>query len=659
MSGRRSRSGRAAAKRASAALQSTPRAFEGIDDDEPVAEAVESEPEHEAQPEEDDDDEEEEKANESGEEEGGDEDGEEEPAHDDAEDSEPSAKEPTPPTEPVIRRKRLGRPPKNKPPGWDNMITVPASEADTPRRRGRGGWRGRGGRRPAPGQAPPKLKQVIDKEGTEVDIVDDECVLPEDPEGETKVDKLGNLQGGRQYRCRTFTVKDRGERQYMLSTEPARCVGFRDSYLFFNKHPKLYKIIVSDDEKMDMIERNIIPHSYKGRAIGIVTARSVFVEFGARIIVGGRNIVDDYRVADMRAAGVVEGAIADPSDVFDPNQPYNSNQYVAWFGASAVYHTNQTPAASDPLAGLTEVKKKRVNVNDTNWQLEHARAASEFNSRINAIRMATLRHGAYDIHTNLMHQPVNTQPTRARVEAIAPGTASESNSAFPTVPSAVQRNFNVVDIVYETPRAGVQSAGRRPAEVPDFLKPFNGILAISDDIKSMLPPECRESLERHQADQREFESRFGDEKDKMARGRLRIDKSVKELVQKHGVRGTPNGRFESTFTARGCNFCGRRIQECGHGAEMKPEFYEAFSIKPEGPPTKMLKTESSQGRMALSESSQGKMVKSDSFQGKIQSDIDAQGKVMKFDSPQGVIKREAKLVVRPEFHGNTVMLGGS
>ncbi|TDZ20907.1 Chromatin structure-remodeling complex subunit rsc7 [Colletotrichum orbiculare MAFF 240422] len=527
MSGRRSRSGRAAAKRASAALQSTPRVFEGIDDDEHVPEAVESEPDVDAPPEDDEEEDEDEKADESAEEEADNDDAEEEPANDEAEDSEPSAKEPTPPpSEPVIRRKRLGRPPKNKPPGWDNMITVPASEADTPRRRGRGGWRGRGGRRPAPGQAPPKLKQVIDKEGTEVDIVDDECVLPDDPEGETKVDKLGNLKGDRQYRCRTFTVKGRGERQYMLSTEPARCVGFRDSYLFFNKHPKLYKIIVSDEEKMDMIERNIIPHSYKGRAIGICTARSVFVEFGARIVVGGRLITDDYRVADQRAAGVAEGELADPADVFDPSQPYNSNQYVAWFGASAVYHTSQAPTAADPLAGLTEVKKKRVNVNDVNWQLEHARAASEFNSRLNAIRTVTLRNGAYDIHTNVMQQPVNTQPTRARVEMVNGQNGADATAAFPAVSAAVQRNFNVVDVVYETPRAGVQSAGKRPANVPDFLKPFNGILAIGDDLKSLLPPECRESLERHQAEQREFEERFGDEKNMMARGALQIDKAI-------------------------------------------------------------------------------------------------------------------------------------
>lgn len=290
---------------------------------------------------------------------------------DEDDESEASAKEPSPPPEPVIRRKRLGRPPKNRPPDWDNMVTVTKEEADTPRRRGRGGWRGRGGRKGGP--AAPKAEQVIDAEGTVADIVDDECVLPEDPVGETKVDKLGNLLDGRDYRCRTFKVLGRGNRLYMLSTEPARCVGFRDSYLFFTKHRKLYKIIVDDDEKRDMIEREIIPHSYKGRSIGIVTARSVFREFGARIVVGGKRIVDDYAVTLAREEGAVEGQLADPDDHFVPGEPYNKNQYVAWHGASAVYHTN-IPSVPVP-SGKIESRKRKVNVNDTNWMLEHAREA--------------------------------------------------------------------------------------------------------------------------------------------------------------------------------------------------------------------------------------------------------------------------------------------
>lgn len=289
----------------------------------------------------------------------------------DKEDEEAAFKEPSPPPQPVIRRKRLGRPPKNKPPDWDPMVTVSERDADTPRRRGRGGWRGRGGRK---GGAPaPKAEQVIDAEGTVADIAADECVLPEDPQGETKVDKDGNLKDGRDYRCRVFTVSGRDDRLYMLSTEPARCVGFRDSYLFFTKHRKLYKIIVDDDEKRDMIEREIIPHSYKGRSIGIVTARSVFREFGARIIIGGKRVIDDYNVTLARAEGAVEGEVADPEDHFIPGEPYNKNQYVAWHGASAVYHTN-TPNVPVPN-GKVESRKRKVNVNDMNWMLEHAREA--------------------------------------------------------------------------------------------------------------------------------------------------------------------------------------------------------------------------------------------------------------------------------------------
>ncbi|KAG6011508.1 hypothetical protein E4U41_005487, partial [Claviceps citrina] len=295
---------------------------------------------------------------------------------------------------------------------------------------------------------------VIDAEGTIAEIVDDECVLPEDPEGQAKVDRFGNLAGGREYRCRTFTVLGRGSRLYMLSTEPARCVGFRDSYLFFTKHRKLHKIIVDDEEKRDMIERDIIPHSYKGRSIGVVTARSVFREFGARIVVGGRRVVDDFDVARVRAEpGVVEGELADPEDRFVPGQPYNKNQYVAWHGASAVYHTS-VPAV--PVAsGKAEYKRRKVNVNDTNWMLEHAREASIFNASINAIRRFNNR-GVYDVHTNVMQYPSMMQPTRVRIEQVPPHdqqaasrAATATTTKFPPVPPRMARNFFITDTYCE------------------------------------------------------------------------------------------------------------------------------------------------------------------------------------------------------------------
>ena len=216
----------------------------------------------------------------------------------------------------------------------------------------------------------------IDKEGNMMDVIDDEVAMPEDALGESKVDRQGYLQGGRQYRCRTFTIQGRKGRLYMLSTEPARCIGFRDSYLFFQKHKQLYKIIIDEPAKRDLIERELIPHSYKGRAIGVVTARSVFREFGARIVVGGRWVEDDYQSdAVDRVPGAVPGELADPTDhIPKPGEKYNQNQYVAWHGASSVYHSGM-PSVPVPTGKGAESKKRKVVVTDVNWMLEHAREA--------------------------------------------------------------------------------------------------------------------------------------------------------------------------------------------------------------------------------------------------------------------------------------------
>ena len=121
-----------------------------------------------------------------------------------------------------------------------------------------------------------------------------------------------------------------------------------------------------------MIDRNLIPHSYKGRAIGVVTARSVFREFGAKIIVGGKKVTDDYQVAEARARGDIEGEYAVPEDEIPGGaEHYDRNRYVAWHGASNVYHTG---APSVPLINgkPVESKKRKVLVTGSNWMYEHA-----------------------------------------------------------------------------------------------------------------------------------------------------------------------------------------------------------------------------------------------------------------------------------------------
>jgi len=278
----------------------------------------------------------------------------------------------------IPRKRRIGRPPKNRPPDWDlqdDGVAQSPNHVGTPAKRRRGRPNASGGRW-ARNRGASHVSQVpVDKEGKTMEVANDEVVLPEDAEGETKVDKNGNLLGDREYRVRTFTILDRGDRKYMLSTEPARCIGFRDSYLFFQKHRMLYKIIIDDEAKRDLIDRHIIPHSYKGRAIGVVTARSVFREFGAKIVVGGRKITDEYYVQEARERGEVEGELAVPEDKLPPpGEPYNRNQYVAWHGASSVYHTTG-PSIPLPTGKVVDSKKRKVTVTGVNWMMEHAREA--------------------------------------------------------------------------------------------------------------------------------------------------------------------------------------------------------------------------------------------------------------------------------------------
>ena len=127
-----------------------------------------------------------------------------------------------------------------------------------------------------------------------------------DDAGEKKVDTYGYAQGGREFKCRTFTVPERGLKLFMLATECARVLNYRDSYLLFNKNRSLYKIIASQPEKDHLISREILPYSYRSRQIAIVTAKSMFRQFGSRVILNGRRVRDDYWESKARKQGFTE-----------------------------------------------------------------------------------------------------------------------------------------------------------------------------------------------------------------------------------------------------------------------------------------------------------------------------------------------------------------
>jgi len=162
---------------------------------------------------------------------------------------------------------------------------------------------------PSSGSKQPVLKAlptVRDHTTDQLNPEGDEYIPREkDDAGEKKVDLDGNLVN-REYRIRIFTVPNRANKLFMLATECARVLGYRDSYLLFNKNRSLFKIIANQEEKDNLIQQEILPYSYRSRQIAIVTARSMFRQFGSRVVVNGRRVRDDYWESKARKQGFTE-----------------------------------------------------------------------------------------------------------------------------------------------------------------------------------------------------------------------------------------------------------------------------------------------------------------------------------------------------------------
>ncbi|KAJ4404924.1 hypothetical protein N0V85_004780 [Neurospora sp. IMI 360204] len=176
-----------------------------------------------------------------------------------------------------------------------------------------------------------------------------------DEAGEKKVMPNGQLTGNREYRCRTFLVPNRGDKLFMLATECARVLGYRDSYLLFNKNRSLYKIIANQEEKDDLVNQEILPFSYRSRQIAIVTARSMFRQFGSRVITNGRRVRDDYWETKARKQGFTEADLAGEkrpggTKAREAAAEANQNSMLGGPHGEIIYNTNPGPyGAPQPL----------------------------------------------------------------------------------------------------------------------------------------------------------------------------------------------------------------------------------------------------------------------------------------------------------------------
>lgn len=141
-----------------------------------------------------------------------------------------------------------------------------------------------------------------------------------------------------------------------------------------------------------------------------------------------------------------------------------------------------------------------------------------------------------------MHYPRIMQPTHARIVQVPNDNSSTSqpsstSTVFPPLKPAIARNFLITDTYLESPAAGVAPAAydvplrtsapdREASAAADFLAPFQGLKAVSDDVLELLPEQCRAAFERARGKEEEWFGRWGDEKEVMARREPVVDKAI-------------------------------------------------------------------------------------------------------------------------------------
>lgn len=118
-----------------------------------------------------------------------------------------------------------------------------------------------------------------------------------DDKGEKKISKNGYLTEetkNSRIVVSTFTLPGRGKKLYVMATDISKELQFRDSYLFLNKNKSLVKYVTNEADKLFLIKQGILQSVFKSRVIGVITFRSLYLIYGARLISEGKRVVDDY-----------------------------------------------------------------------------------------------------------------------------------------------------------------------------------------------------------------------------------------------------------------------------------------------------------------------------------------------------------------------------
>ncbi|ORX36579.1 chromatin remodelling complex Rsc7/Swp82 subunit-domain-containing protein [Kockovaella imperatae] len=168
-----------------------------------------------------------------------------------------------------------------------------------------------------------EIGSTINLKGIDYTLGDDEVELPDNEKGDAKIDSLGRLTGGREWKVHTFNSPTRRnpDRVYGLTIDVARACGYSDSLAFLRRCPQILKLSCNAEEREMLINIGRVPGNLKNRMVTIVTMRNVYKLMGARLIKNGRWVTDDYDEEDALAKCEENG--------WTPHGPAHEDEIVA------------------------------------------------------------------------------------------------------------------------------------------------------------------------------------------------------------------------------------------------------------------------------------------------------------------------------------------
>ncbi|TFY55332.1 hypothetical protein EVG20_g9359, partial [Dentipellis fragilis] len=242
----------------------------------------------------------------------------------------------------------------------------------------------------------------------------DEYVTEDDPKGDTKIDKHGNLLGGRKFKAQTFTLPKRDpDRQYMLAIDAARTSGFRDSLYYFRRNPLALKLSATNSEKEYLIEIGKLGSHLRTRSVTLITARSAYKLHGAKTILEGRWVTDDYYedkvleeitakglkpgdlVGDLQepqtAAAAAAAAAADSSQGQKADRGGGLGMYRAGGPTTLFGGSGLGPYSDGPLNAVRKSFLNREGLNEENWMWVAAQRTAEMSAEFSRQRKEMLK----------------------------------------------------------------------------------------------------------------------------------------------------------------------------------------------------------------------------------------------------------------------------